>query len=79
MHTIRAAAHESSRPTSRPRYKSNSKSKSLIYMDFDACFFCGQFVESLDFQGLAITGDKLSTKLSTEILNFPRNHWKSTT
>jgi hypothetical protein len=52
------------------RYQSNSVCKSLIYIVFLNCFFYGQSSESLDFKGLPLTGGNLSTKLSTEKVDF---------
>jgi hypothetical protein len=60
-------------------YETNSESKLLIYKDLNLCFFDGHFVETLDFQGLAAGDDKLSTKLSTEILNHLQSLSRSST
>jgi hypothetical protein len=60
-------------------YKSNSDRKSLIYKNFQDCFFCGHFSEKLDFQGFGVCRGKLSTKLSTESMNVLQNYFKSMT
>jgi hypothetical protein len=52
-----------------PRYKTHSARKSLIHKETLNCLFAGQFKESLDLQGSAAFGNKLSTKLSTENLD----------
>ena len=50
-------------------YKTHSDAKSLIHIGFKLCFFYGHFSETLDLQGLSVTHDKISTKLSTETLD----------
>jgi hypothetical protein len=62
-----------------PRYKTNSKAKLLIYIDFEVCFFGGHFVETLDLQGFGASLDKLSTKLSTETLDGSQSLFRSST
>jgi hypothetical protein len=51
------------------RYKTHSARKSLIHKETLNCLFAGQSKESLDLQGSAAFGNKLSTKLSTENLD----------
>jgi hypothetical protein len=58
------------RPQAMLRYQSNSACKCLIYIETLNCFFSGQFKKSLDLQGFAAFGGKLSTKLSTENLEI---------
>jgi hypothetical protein len=54
------------------RYQSNSAAKLLIYIASVNCFFYRQFNQSLDLQGFWRLGCKLSTKLSTEILEISK-------
>jgi hypothetical protein len=61
------------------RYQSNSEAKSLIYMEFELCPFYGHSSQSLDFQGLAASPARFSTKLSTETLDGPQSTEKSMT
>jgi hypothetical protein len=60
-------SRKSFRPAS--RYQSRSERKSLIHKETLNCLFPGQSKESLDLQGSAASGNKLSTKLSTENLD----------
>lgn len=50
-------------------YKTNSTPKLLIYMGFQLCFFYRHFSKTVDLQGLSMTRDNISTKLSTESLD----------
>jgi hypothetical protein len=52
------------------RYQSNSACKLLIHIETLNCFFSVQFKKTLDLQGFAASGGKLSTKLSTEKLEI---------
>jgi hypothetical protein len=60
-------------------YKTNSCLNLLIYNDIKICFFCGQGSESLDLQGFEGSQGDLSTKLSTEILDWPKSGYESKT
>jgi hypothetical protein len=48
-------------------------------MALAGCFFCGQFAQSLDSQGLQADRAGISTKLSTETLDQLQTARKSTT
>jgi hypothetical protein len=51
----------------------------LISLDFESCFFSGQFKQTLDLQGPAAHFQQLSTKLSTEVLDSGESRDKSMT
>jgi hypothetical protein len=61
------------------RYKTDSAAKLLIHMEFKVCFFCGHSSQSLDLRGFGEAQDQISTKLSTEILNYAQSSFKSST
>jgi hypothetical protein len=67
------------RVTHLPCFQRDSKAKSLIYIEFELCFFSGKSSRSLDFQGLAASPARLSTKLSTGTLDEGQSAEKSTT
>jgi len=70
MHKICAAVRHEPNATMPPGLHSEILGKSLIHIGFEICFFCRQFKQSLDFQGLWHRKMNLSTKLSTEILDM---------
>jgi hypothetical protein len=51
------------------RYQTHSERNLLIHKETLNCLFAGQFKKSVDLQGFAKSGNKLSTKLSTENLD----------
>jgi hypothetical protein len=71
-------AQQNSQARKTPTYKKEPP-KLLISLDLDFCFFCEQFKQALDFQGLPACQSKLSTKLSTETLGRSGSHVKSMT
>jgi len=72
MHKICAAVRHESNITRQAILLPGFLSKSLIHIGFEICFFCRQFKQSLDSQGLWRWKMKLSTKLSTENLDMSR-------
>jgi hypothetical protein len=70
MHKICAAVRHEPETTVQAIPSPNFRNKSLIHIGFEICFFCRQFKQSLDSQGLWHRKMNLSTKLSTEILDM---------
>jgi hypothetical protein len=79
MHKFRAAVRHAGFTPSVPPHPMGWRSKLLISLGFDFCFFSGQFKKGLDLQGFRARKKHLSTKLSTESLDSCGSHVKSMT